>query len=116
MATDGIRRREIVFGDANGYPATLAASSPFELPRAVHDYLPAPAGPLSTLRVTGIAAVRASSSGAEVGALLNRQPTSVPYSAVDGDPDTAWRSGAATRSASGWSWTSASRSVRPASG
>ena len=93
VATDGIRRREIVFGNTVEQPATLAAGDSFALPRAEHDYLPADPGPLAAYRLTGLAAVRASSSGASVGALLHRSATSTPYSAVDGDPATAWRSG-----------------------
>jgi arabinofuranan 3-O-arabinosyltransferase len=94
VATDGIRRREISFGVPNQYPATLDAGSPYELSRAVHDYLPARPGPLSTMRLVGVAAVRASSSGAQVGALLNHSPTSVPYAALDRNSATAWKSGA----------------------
>lgn len=94
VATDGIRRREIAFGVADEYPATLDAGSAFQLSRPAHDYLPEQPGALSTMRVTGVAAVRASSSGARFGALLNAGPANAPFAAVDGDPATAWRSGA----------------------
>ncbi|HEX2903788.1 MAG TPA: alpha-(1-_3)-arabinofuranosyltransferase family protein, partial [Jatrophihabitans sp.] len=95
VATDGIRRREIVFGATNANPATLYADTPFALPRAAHDYLPAGAGPLSTFRLLGVRSVTASSAGDQVGAYLNRGAANGPYSAVDGDPAIAWRSGSA---------------------
>lgn len=94
VTTDGIRRREIVFGTADANPATLYADTPFALPRAAHDYLPANPGVLSTFRLTGVASVTASSSGDQVGAYLNRGAANSPYAAIDGDPGTAWRSSA----------------------
>lgn len=95
VVTDGIRRREISFGAANENAATMTAGAPFDLARAAHDYLPADPGPLSTFGYSGVAAVTASSSGAQLGALFNRGATSAPFYAVDGDPNTAWRSGSA---------------------
>ncbi|MBV9822402.1 MAG: DUF3367 domain-containing protein, partial [Actinobacteria bacterium] len=93
VATDGIRRREIVFGNPGQDAATLDAQTPYVAARAAHDYLPDLAAPLSTVRVLGVAGIRASSSGADPGAALNRSAADSPYAALDGDPGTAWRTG-----------------------
>ena len=45
VATDGIRRREIVFGNPGQDAATLDAQTPYVAARAAHDYLPELAGP-----------------------------------------------------------------------
>ena len=92
VATDGIRRREIVFGTANANPATMYADTPFALPRAAHDYLPTDAGPLSTFALSGVRSITASSSGDQVGAYLNRGAQNSPFAAMDDDPATAWLS------------------------
>ena len=94
VATDGIRRRDVLFGAADQYPATLAADAPFELTRAAHDYLPDRPGPLSTMQIGGVASVQASSAGSDLGAFLNRGAMNAPFSAVDSLADTAWKSSA----------------------
>jgi arabinofuranan 3-O-arabinosyltransferase len=93
VATDGIRRREAVFGQPGQNAATLTADAPFAAARAAHDYLPSDAGPLSVMSYRGISDVRASSSGADVAAALNRGASNAPFSALDGSPDSAWLSG-----------------------
>ena len=94
VATDGIRRREIVFGSPGQDAATLDARTPYLAARAAHDYLPEPVGPLATTSLYGLASVRASSSGADPAAALNRSAANSPFAAVDGDPGTAWKTGA----------------------
>ncbi|MDQ2959149.1 MAG: alpha-(1-_3)-arabinofuranosyltransferase, partial [Actinomycetota bacterium] len=93
IATDGIARREASFGQAGAASATLTADQPFRLPRAEHDYLPDSPGTLSTVAYGGgVIDVQASSSGADAGALVNAGVSHQPWSAIDGDPATAWES------------------------
>ncbi|HTZ44977.1 MAG TPA: alpha-(1-_3)-arabinofuranosyltransferase family protein [Jatrophihabitans sp.] len=92
VVTDGIPRREANFGQTGAAQATLTAGQPFGQQRAAHDYLPPDPGTLSTMAYRGaVTDVRASSSGADAGALINPGPANGPWSALDGDPDTAWR-------------------------
>ncbi len=93
VVTDGIRRRDAVFGNQIGASTTLTANSPDSGQRQAYDYLPVDAGTLSAYRYTGIAGVTASSSGSDVGAWFNRSPSHGPWSALDADPATAWESG-----------------------
>lgn len=102
VATDGIRRREVVFGTPGQDAATMTAEEPFAAPRAAHDYLPALVGPLSTVSFHGIASVRASSSGADADAALNRSPANGAFAAVDADAGTAWKSGDFTGAVGQW--------------
>jgi arabinofuranan 3-O-arabinosyltransferase len=92
--TDGVRKREFSFGGTNRYSDTMTASQPYEVKRAAHDYLPSPAPPLSTVSYQGIEDVTASTSGADADAVVNLGPGNGPWSAVDGNPLTAWRIGA----------------------
>ena len=95
VVTDGIRRREATFGQPGGTSETLTANAPYRQSRAAQDYLPPAPGTLSTVEYGGgIIDVRASSSGAEASALVNRGAGYGPWSALDGDPATSWRSGA----------------------
>lgn len=91
--TDGIRRREASFGSELRAGPTLTAGEPLSTRRAAADYLPADAGPLSVMRYAGISEARASSSGSDLDASLNRSRRYEPWSALDGDPRTEWRSG-----------------------
>jgi arabinofuranan 3-O-arabinosyltransferase len=91
--TDGVRRREFTFGGISHYSNTMTASQPYEAKRAAHDYLPSPAPQLSTISYQGISDVTASSSGSDAGAVVNISPVNSPWSAVDGNPFTAWRVG-----------------------
>ncbi|HEX8306554.1 MAG TPA: alpha-(1-_3)-arabinofuranosyltransferase family protein, partial [Jatrophihabitans sp.] len=95
VVTDGIRRKEATFGQSGSTSATLTANQPYRQSRAAQDYLPPSPGPLSTIAYGGgITDIQASSSGAEAGALVNRGAGYGPWSALDGDPATSWRSGA----------------------
>jgi len=104
VVTDGIARREVNFGQTGVAPATMTARQPYRLKRKVHDYLPPGAGPaLSTVSYGGgLSDVTASSSGAEAGALVNPGAASQPWSALDGDPSTAWKSSALTGAVGQW--------------
>ncbi|HST46251.1 alpha-(1-_3)-arabinofuranosyltransferase domain-containing protein [Jatrophihabitans sp.] len=103
VATDGIRRREASFGQPGGLSATLTGSQPYRQSRAAQDYLPATPGPLSSVAYGGgLSDVRASSSGADAGALVNPGPANGPWSALDGDPATAWKSSALTGGVNQW--------------
>ncbi len=102
VTTDGLRRREVQFGHPGYVGATMAANQPYLTERAAHDYLPAGAGTLSSWQYAGIADIRASSSGADVDAFVNRGPDRAPWYAVDGDPGTAWESGSADGAIGQW--------------
>ena len=103
VVTDGIRRREAQFGQSGTTSATLSEYQPYRQSRAAQDYLPPSPGTLSTVVYGGgITDVQASSSGAEAGALVNRGAGYGPWSAVDGDPATSWRSGALTGATGQW--------------
>ena len=91
--SDGVRRREFGFGSIDHYSDTMTAAQPYTTKRAAHDYLPSPAPALSTISYLGIAGVQASSSGAGATALVNVSPANGPWSALDGNPATAWRVG-----------------------
>ncbi len=101
--TDGVRRREFgvrrhqpVLRHDDGHPAVSTDN------RAAHDYLPSPAPALSTVSYPGIADVQASSSGADATAVVNISPANGPWSAVDGNPFTAWRIGAFNGAVGQW--------------
>jgi arabinofuranan 3-O-arabinosyltransferase len=103
VITDGIRRREATIGQAGGTSATLTANQPYRQARAAQDYLPPSPGVLSTVAYGGgITDVQASSSGADAGALVNRGAGYGPWSALDGDPATSWRSGALSGAKGQW--------------
>jgi arabinofuranan 3-O-arabinosyltransferase len=103
VVTDGIRRREATIGQTGATSATLTANQPYHQSRAAQDYLPPSPGTLSTVAYGGgITDIRASSSGADAGALVNRGAGYGPWSAVDGDPATSWRSGALASAKGQW--------------
>lgn len=92
VLTDGIRRREFGFGGISRYSETMTAGAPFTVARAAHDYLPSPAGALSTVSYNGITDVRASSSASDATSLVFKSAADSPWAAVDGDPATSWLS------------------------
>jgi arabinofuranan 3-O-arabinosyltransferase len=103
VTTDGIRRRQATFGALIAKSATMTALQPFTGGRrAAYDYLPDNAGSLSVVSYEGIAGVNASSSGSDVLAYFNRDPAHGPWSALDGDPRTAWASGSPTGAVRQW--------------
>jgi arabinofuranan 3-O-arabinosyltransferase len=96
VVTDTFRRRENNFAAVRGGTSgTLTADEPFDAPRPVHDYLPfAPEGHQAVAVYEGVRRLSASSSGSDAGAVRERGPDRQPFAAFDGDPETAWRSGA----------------------
>jgi arabinofuranan 3-O-arabinosyltransferase len=102
VLTDGLRKREVQFGHPGQVAATMTASQPYQATRVAHDYLPDNAGPLSSYGFSQVADVRASSSGADSAAFLNRGPEHAPWYALDGDPATAWLSGSADGAVGQW--------------
>lgn len=102
VLTDGLRRRELQFGRPGQVVATMTADQPYQSSRVAHDYLPGNAGDLSSMAYSGIADVRASSSGADASALLNRGPEHAPWYALDGDPKTSWLTGSADGALGQW--------------
>jgi arabinofuranan 3-O-arabinosyltransferase len=91
ITTDGIRKREASFAGLLTPSATMTQSQAYSQDRPVHDYLPTDPGPLSAYRYLGISDVGVSSSGADALAYLNRSDHNGPWSALDGDPTSAWQ-------------------------
>ncbi len=92
VLTDTPRRRETNFGTgALGSSQTLAAGDPLRLDKPVLDYSTWPESDAATALVTGVSALTASSSAADADAFPRTDPGSMPFAAVDGDPDSAWR-------------------------
>jgi arabinofuranan 3-O-arabinosyltransferase len=113
VTTDGIRRQQADFGSTPVKSATMSATAPYRGRRAAYDYLPDPAPALSTMSYTGIRDVSASSSGADVYAPFNRSPANGPFAAIDGDPNTAWRSASFTGAVRQWLQVDFARPVSP---
>ena len=94
LLTDDLPRRERNFGrvrDNRG--PVLAADEPTRFTRARHDIVPSGADEyLATARYIGVARVSASSSRGYADSLLPTDLALAPWSALDGDPFTAWRS------------------------
>ncbi|MEI8080275.1 MAG: alpha-(1-_3)-arabinofuranosyltransferase [Actinomycetes bacterium] len=93
--TDSYRDREVNFGQMRDNTSnTRTVAEPFALFRPVHDFYPVvPDGWQPFARFEGVRSVTASSSGSAVDAFRARAPASQPFSALDGDPQTAWVSG-----------------------
>jgi len=96
VLTDGIRRQQASFANLLTKNVTLADGEPYQGSRRVYDYLPDNAGALTQYRYLGITSVSASSSGSDPLALVNRDPQNGPWSALDGDHNTAWVSSSFT--------------------
>ena len=94
VATDGVRRQQDAFGGPFRRSATLSATQQFVGDRRAFDYLPDGVGSLSSFRYIGFADVAASSSAADVRTVFNANPAFAPWSALDDDPESAWRSAA----------------------
>jgi len=91
---DAYRRRERNFGRVHDADSSImTADDGFRLERRVSDY-PGPLGAEPVVaRYDGIAGVVASSSQGYADNFGAIQAEDGPYSAIDGDPATAWRSG-----------------------
>ncbi|GAB3149790.1 alpha-(1-_3)-arabinofuranosyltransferase [Micromonospora sonneratiae] len=102
--TDGLRRREVSFGRSqDNRSATLTATEPWRLAAPAHDYLPDwGADQTTVVDYHGIRSVTASSSFAEALPLSGGRPAHQPYAALDGDPETSWRSAPGTVATDQW--------------
>ena len=104
VLTDGLRRREVAFGQAqDNASATRTATEPWRLDQPAHDYTPAwAAGWQTVARYTGVQDITASSSYAEALPLIANRPEYQPYAALDGDAGTSWRSAPGTVAVGQW--------------
>ena len=92
VVTDGLRRREVTMGSLDGNAsATLTRDDPLRLVAPARDYLPWASDDLSATAVlVGARRVTASSSASDPSGFRAAAPARQPYSALDGDPGTAW--------------------------
>ena len=104
VLTDGLRRRESNYGlNTDNRSATLTTTDPLRLAAASRDYLPYPGGEHQTVAVLhGASAVTASSSGSDPDAGGASVPADQPFAAIDGAPDTGWRSNSAQPADGQW--------------
>ena len=104
VLTDGLRRREVTFGQArDNASATLTATEPWRLAQPAHDYAPAWAARWQTVaRYTGVQDLTASSSYAQALPLAGNRPEHQPFAALDGDAATSWRSAPGTVAVGQW--------------
>lgn len=94
VGTDTLRRREVNFGNStNSVGNTLDSDDQYVQARKAHDYLDPNQVPLSVAELEGVASVTASSSAAVADSLVERDPSAQPFSALDGDFETAWITG-----------------------
>ncbi|WP_176730751.1 alpha-(1-_3)-arabinofuranosyltransferase [Micromonospora mirobrigensis] len=102
--TDGLRRREVAFGQQHdNSSATLTPQDEPRLTAPARDYLPEWAEQQSTaVRYLGIDGVSASSSWSDAQSLGGGRTEHQPYAAVDGNPATSWRSAPGTVSVGQW--------------
>ncbi len=97
LLTDGIPRQQASFANLLTRSNTLAADESMIGTRKAYDYLPDNAGTLSEYTYGGgLSSVSATSSGAAMYALAFRGADHGPWSALDGDPTTAWVSSSGT--------------------
>jgi len=101
--TDGYRRSEVNFGSTrDNRSQTLRADDVYQLDRRVHDYFPIDPAGRQSLAVYEGGGVTASSSGSDATALRARSNAVQPWAALDGDPTTAWVSGALEKGVGQW--------------
>ncbi|PWU45285.1 DUF3367 domain-containing protein [Micromonospora globispora] len=104
LLTDGMRRREVAFGQPHdNVSATMTATEQGQLGAPARDYLPDWGdAQATTVRYLGIEGVSASSSWSDAQPLLGGRPAHQPYAALDGDPGTSWRSAPGTVATQQW--------------
>ncbi|MEO3786549.1 alpha-(1-_3)-arabinofuranosyltransferase family protein [Actinocorallia sp. B10E7] len=98
VATDTLRKREVAFSDLRGGSSpTLTADEPYSGSAVTKDFTePGWEGYRTVAELSGIKAVTASSSSAQITAVSSPDSlSSHPFAALDGDPGTRWTS-------SGW--------------
>jgi arabinofuranan 3-O-arabinosyltransferase len=105
VVTDSLRRREANFAAVTGnVSATMTADEPYRQRRSVHDWdLSDPSPPKTVAEYVGdINDVRASSAGSNATATQSRGNEFLPFAALDGRTETAWRSGSARGAVGEW--------------
>ena len=104
VVTDGLRRRERNVGRVQGnLSQTLAATDPIRQERAVLDVLPFGGEEHQTVaQYQGVRAVEASTSAGYADAFGESDPSLMPFSAVDGDRASLWRSSSFTGPVGQW--------------
>lgn len=104
VVTDGLRRRERNVGRVRGnLSQTLAETDPIRQERPTLDVLPfAGAQHQTVAQYDGVRAVTASTSGGYADAFGESDPSLQPFSAVDGDPASTWRSSSLTGPVGEW--------------
>ncbi len=105
--TDTNPRSEVIFGRSwNNRTSVLTADADYAADRAVHDYVQRDdvddRTSFQTVAVFDGGTVSASSSGSDVDAVRSVGRQSDPYSAIDGDSETAWRSGESGSAVGQW--------------
>jgi arabinofuranan 3-O-arabinosyltransferase len=104
VLTDGLRARERFFPRI--HDGASAAITPGDVRRSGNpsrDYLVGDSDRWSTtVRLTGVASISASSSMSDADALGGVRRGELPYAALDGSPDTQWVSGAGREGQAWW--------------
>lgn len=97
VLTDGTRRQEVEYGKVHdNRSASLARSEEWQSSRPIHDYATGRTDRwLAVPELRGAKSLTATSSASSVGYLREIDKSQQPFSAIDGDPDTAWVSGQA---------------------
>jgi arabinofuranan 3-O-arabinosyltransferase len=102
IVTDGLRKREFGFGGIDRYSSVLTDDEPYRATRRVNDYLPHGVTSQTVATYDGAVSIRASSSGSDATAFINRSPNNSPFAAIDDDPTTAWMSGSPVAKEQWW--------------
>jgi arabinofuranan 3-O-arabinosyltransferase len=104
VVTDGLRRRERNVGRVQGnLSQTLADTDPIRHDRPTLDLLPVDgAQHLTVAQYQGVRSVVASTSGGYADAFGSTDPSQLPFAAVDGDPQSYWRSSSFTGPVGEW--------------
>ncbi len=104
ILTDGNRRQEAAFGSVQrNRSASLTVQEPYRADRRVHRYdEDALKRWTTTPDLRGARSLTASSSQSDIDAAPRTDPSSQPWAAFDGDPDTAWRPDVARSGERSW--------------
>ena len=103
VVTDGLRRREINFGEpTHNTSAVLTSTEKTRQDREVTDFDADPSAVRTTTTWTGVAGVEASSSASDADATLRLGPAAAPGAALDGAGATRWVSGTFGRAVGEW--------------
>jgi arabinofuranan 3-O-arabinosyltransferase len=105
VVTDSLRRRVRNFGEIrDDYSPTLLAGQSLKTFEAVTDFTEPGWLPYEAVAsYSGIESVWASSSDADIGAVVSQSGTGLlPFAAVDGNPESMWESGSKTRPVGQW--------------